>query len=234
MEQIQEEVRQTLRENVDEKTRLTGRRVFKEEVRFYGVKVSVHRIAREFFPRVEGLSKRDIFHLCEELWKSGINEEQWVSCDWSFWIKERYEPADFEVFEGWLHRYVNNWASCDALCNHTIGELVERFPEYVAKLKIWARSENRWVRRGAAVTLIIPARKGLFLDDIFEIAGILLTDPDDLVQKGYGWMLKAASQAHPDEVFAYVMGKKDSMPRTAYRYALEKMPKEWRAEAMKK
>lgn len=26
----------------------------------------------------------------------------------------------------------------------------------------------------------------------------------------------------------------DSMPRTAFRYALEKLPKAWRAEAMKK
>ena len=27
--------------------------------------------------------------------------------------------------------------------------------------------DNRWMRRGVAVILIIPARKGSFLDDIF-------------------------------------------------------------------
>ena len=108
------------------------------------------------------------------------------------------------------------------------------FPDHVKRLRQWAGLPNRWMKRGAAVSLIIPARNGLFLEDVFSIADDLLLDPDDRVQKGYGWMLKAASQAHPDEVFAYVMGKKDSMPRTAYRYALEKMPKEWRAEAMKK
>jgi hypothetical protein len=41
------------------------------------------------------------------------------------------------------------------------------------------------IRQTFAVTLIIPARKGLFLNDIIEIADILLTDSDDLVQKGY-------------------------------------------------
>ena len=47
-------------------------------------------------------------------------------------------------------------------------------------------------------------------------------------------MLKAASQAHPAEVFDYLMSRRDVMPRTAFRYALEKMPAEWRARAMKK
>jgi len=82
--------------------------------------------------------------------------------------------------------------------------------------------------------LIIPARKGLFLEDVFEIADILLLDKDDLVQKGYGWMLKAASEAHQKEVFNYVMANKSVMPRTALRYAIEKMPADLKAEAMKK
>jgi 3-methyladenine DNA glycosylase AlkD len=108
------------------------------------------------------------------------------------------------------------------------------YPEYIAKLKGWAKSNNRWVRRAAAVSLIVPARKGNFLSDIFEIADILLMDKDDLVQKGYGWMLKAASQAHQQDVFSYVMSKKAIMPRTALRYAIEKMPKELREEAMRR
>lgn len=108
------------------------------------------------------------------------------------------------------------------------------YPEHISELKKWATSSERFVKRAAAVTLIIPARKGLFLDDIFEIANILLLDKDDLVQKGYGWMLKAASEAHQQEVFDYLMSKKTVMPRTAFRYALEKMPADLRAEAMKK
>jgi 3-methyladenine DNA glycosylase AlkD len=108
------------------------------------------------------------------------------------------------------------------------------YPDFLAKLKEFAHSENRWVKRAAAVSLIIPARKGLFLKDIFEIADILLMDSDDLVQKGYGWMLKVASQAHQHEVFEYVMSKKAVTPRTALRYAIEKMPEELKKQAMQK
>ena len=138
------------------------------------------------------------------------------------------------VFERWLGAYVDNWASCDTLCNHTVGDLLEMYPEYVTELKRWATSTNRWLKRAAAVSLIIPARHGLFLTEIFEITDILLLDNDDLVQKGYGWMLKAASQAHQKEIFDYVVSKKSVMPRTALRYAIEKMPPELKARAMER
>jgi len=127
---------------------------------------------------------------------------------------------------------------CDAiqytLCNHTVGTFVMMYPEYIHELKKWVQSSERWVKRASAVTLIVPARKGLFLKDIFAIADILLLDKDDMVQKGYGWMLKVASQAYQKEVFDYVVSKKTVMPRTALRYAIEKMPQELRVEAMKK
>ena len=121
------------------------------------------------------------------------------------------------------------------------------YPDFITELKRWAKSSNRWVRRGAAVSLIVPARKGLFLNDILEIADSLLLDKDDMVQKGYGWMLKAASlsetfvkgsaeikKEHLEAVFNFVMKNRDTMPRTALRYAIEKMPAEMKAEAMKK
>ncbi len=86
-----------------------------------------------------------------------------------------------------------------------VGSFIEKFPSYIANLKTWTASDNRWVRRAAAVTFILPGRKGNFLNDIFEISDRLLTDKDDLVQKGYGWMLKEASKSHQQEVFEYVM-----------------------------
>jgi 3-methyladenine DNA glycosylase AlkD len=106
------------------------------------------------------------------------------------------------------------------------------YPDLVNGLKKWAGSENRWVKRAAAVSLIVPAKRGRFLNDVFEIADILLRDKDDMVQKGYGWMLKVASQAHQEEVFMYVMQNKAAMPRTALRYAIEKMTPEMRRMAM--
>ena len=229
------DIRRQLKSSADEKTRQSSRRFFKEKVRPYGVKSSiVGRIAKESFKSVKDRKKSEIFALCGKLWRSGYMEESFVACSWSYNIRKTFEPADFKVLERWVDKYVTNWASCDTLCNHTVGAFVEMYPEYLSGLKKWAKSGNRWVRRAAAVSLIIPARHGKFLKDIFKIADILLLDNDDMVQKGYGWMLKAASQSHQKEVFNYVVKRKAVMPRTALRYAIEKMPKALKVKALKR
>lgn len=233
MNSIIKNIRDDLKHNSEEKIRESGKRFFREKVKPYGVKTAVvKRIVQKYYKEIKDSGKENIFTLCEELWMSGYMEESFIACKWSYYIHMDYTPADFTIFEKWVNTFVSNWASCDTLCNHTMGAFIDMYPEYLDSLKTWARSNNRWVRRAAAVSLIIPAKEGRYLKDIFEIADILLTDNDDLVQKGYGWMLKAASQAHCDEVLAYVMRNKKNMPRTALRYAIEKMPPEMKKKAM--
>lgn len=228
-------IRRELEQQVDEKTRNSAQSFFKERVVCYGVKTSiVSKIASKYFLEIQRLGKQEIFSLCEELLKSDYGEEAYIAFDWAYQLRDQFEPGDFIVLENWLNKYVNNWAKCDTLCNHTIAAFMERYPQYIKNLKRWAKSQNRWLRRASAVTLIIPAKQGKFLKDIFEIADILLQDNDDMVQKGYGWMLKAASQAHQQEVFDYVMRNKETMPRTAFRYAIEKMPANLKRLAMRK
>jgi 3-methyladenine DNA glycosylase AlkD len=235
MSDIIDKLRKELILNADEKTKSSGERFFKEDVKIYGLKsADVSRISKEHFKNITDKSKSHIFSLCDELWKSGIMEESFAACNWSYNIHKQYKPSDFGTFEKWVNKYVGNWASCDTLCNHTVGAFVDMYPGYITSLKKWAHSQNRWVKRASAVSLIIPARNGKFLNDIFEIAEILLSDNDDMVQKGYGWMLKAASQAHQEEVFNFIMSRKAAMPRTSLRYAIEKMPSELKALAMAK
>jgi 3-methyladenine DNA glycosylase AlkD len=232
---ILQSIRAELSQTADEKTRLNSSRFFKEKVVLYGVKTSeVGKIASKYFAQIKNMSKAGVFALCEELLKSNYSEEAFIACEWSYRMRKVYEESDFQVFEEWISKYINDWAKCDTLCNHTVGSFLELYPHYVEKLKVWAKAENRWMKRAAAVSLIIAAKKGRFLSDIFKIADILLMDKDDLVQKGYGWMLKDASIKHCGEVFEYVMKNKQKMPRTALRYAIERMPEELKKQAMEK
>jgi len=226
-------IRNELAKNANEKDKLSGARFFKEDVSLYGVKSSVTgKIAKENFKLICNLPKEDIFKLCEELWQSSYLEESFIACNWSYNLHNKFEPADFKRFEYWVNTYISNWASCDTLCNHTVGTFIMMYPRFINQLKSWCLTKNRWTRRAAAVSLIIPARKALFADDIFEIADILLRDTDDMVQKGYGWMLKVTSQVRQKEVFDFVVERKSLMPRTALRYAIEKMPAEMKKIAM--
>ena len=235
MEDVIVRIRQELEQNADEKKRKSGESFFKEGVKLYGLTVpTVNRLARVYYKEIRQRSKQDVFALCDELWQSGYMEEALVACTWSHAVHKSYQPEDIDAFERWVSRYVTNWATCDTLCNHSVGDLIDMYPSLVHVLKTWATSDNRWMRRAAAVSLIIPAKRGRFLEDVFQIADILLLDTDDLVRKGYGWMLKEAAAAHQEDVFQYVMRNKSAMPRTSLRYAIEKMPQELKARAMEK
>jgi len=226
-------LRQELERAGDEAVRRSTSRFFREPVTSYGVKTPVVReMARRSFRELGQPGKGLVFSLCEELLGSGFLEEAVVAADWAYRVRAAYEPGDFAIFEGWVGKYVDNWAKCDTLCNHAVGSFIGQFPEHLGGLKSWAVSGNRWMRRASAVTLVLPARNGLFLDDVLAIASLLLHDGDDLVQKGYGWLLKEAGKAHPEEIFRFVMEHREDMPRTALRYAIEKMPPEWKKQAM--
>ena len=235
MDPVIEAIRQEFAAHADPDRRKSSQRFFKEEIRCYGMKTATAvTVAKKYWKKVRSREKQEIFGLCEELYRSGMMEEAFVVSQWAQMLGERFEPGDIAVFRHWIDTYITNWAACDGLCNHAVGDLVVRYPEHIEELKRWAQSDNRWMRRAAAVSLIVPAKHGEFLDEAIAIADLLLADTDDMVQKGYGWLLKEASREHTDEVFSYVMRNKRVMPRTALRYAIELMPKDLKAEAMKK
>jgi 3-methyladenine DNA glycosylase AlkD len=235
MDMIIERIQQELRALADPEIRKTSQRFFKDDITCYGIKTAgVMAIAKKYWKEVKGRPKLEIFTLCEDLYQSGYMEESFIVSNWAHALSGRYEKEDLAVFRRWIDTYITNWASCDGFCNHTMGDFIEQYPEYTEELKRWTRSENRWMRRAAAVSLIVPAKHGKFLKESLEISDLLLTDMDDMVQKGYGWLLKEASRKHTSEVFSYVMMNKRVMPRTALRYAIELMPEDLRSEAMKK
>ncbi|MCL1902635.1 MAG: DNA alkylation repair protein [Alphaproteobacteria bacterium] len=227
------EIRNKLSKLANPEIAKSNARFFKEPVKFYGMKsADVGKVAREFFPAIDKMEKSDVFDLAEKLMQSDIQEEFGIATEFVYRVRKQFDRTDFKIFDKWVKNYINNWAKCDTFCNHSVADLVEKFPELIPDVKKWSSSKNRWVRRAAAVTFILPARHGKFIDDVFEIADAMITDSDDMVQKGYGWALKAASETNPKIVYDFVVARFAKMPRTAYRYAIEKLPADMRKKAM--
>jgi len=235
MDPIIARIRQELAAQADPGIQKSSKRFFKEDITCYGMKTAtVIAMAKKYWKEVKGRPKPEIFALCEELYRSGYMEESFIVSEWAYALSGKYEREDLTVFRRWIDTYITNWASCDGFCNHTMGNFIVQYPDCIDELKHWTQSENRWMRRAASVSLIVPAMHGEFLNESIDIADLLLTDTDDMVQKGYGWLLKEASRKHTDEIFTYVMKNKRVMPRIALRYAIELMPRDLKAEAMKK
>jgi len=174
MNEILEKVRRELKEASDEKTRQAGLRYFREDVNLYGIRSkTVSEIAKANYALIRTAGKDVILALCDSLWQSGMMEESFVACVWSEKQTALFTPDDFPVLEKWVHFYVSNWASCDTLCNHTVGDFIQKYPEYIAELKKWARSENRWVKRSSRN---FPFRAGMISDTAEALFTHLFSD----------------------------------------------------------
>ncbi len=236
-DKLLKEIRWELKSNVEERYREDNQRYFKEKTSCYGVRTPiVRKIAKRYFKEIKHHNKKQIFALSEKFFENGYNEEATIAIQWVNELSRQFEKEDFNIFENWLKSYINNWGKDDDFCLHIINPLIEKHPELIDKVKSWSHSKNMWLRRASAVSFITTI--GVFyttrhnLKDIFEVAETLLHDKEDLVQKGYGWMLKSASVNNQKEVFNFVMKHKSVMPRTALRYAIEKMPPNLKKQAM--
>jgi 3-methyladenine DNA glycosylase AlkD len=234
---ILDEMRRELKRNVDPAYKKSLSRFFKEgqEVNYLGVRTPVVRkISKKYFVQVKGVGKEELFKLCERILEKGYGEEQGIAFGWVSRFHEHFEQSDFRRFSSWLERFVKNWAHCDGYCLGVLGPFIRLYPHFLPDVKRWTASKNRWFRRASAVLMIHLMQEKKYLKDAFEISDLLMMDEDDLVQKGYGWLLKEASNRYQKEVFTYVMKHKDMMPRTALRYAIEKMPERLKKRAMER
>lgn len=235
---ILNKIRLQLKNNIDQDYKNNVGRYFKEKIICYGVRTPiVRKIAKEYYQVIKSYKKNEVFDIVEKMLKNRYNEEATIAIQWLVLMEDKFSKKDFVIFTRWLNGYIDNWAKDDDFCIHIINPMIEKYPELVDKIKLWQKSKNIWVRRASAVSFI-TRRKSFYvvdhsLKDIFETAIVLFKDKEDLVQKGYGWMLKAASLYKQKEIFEFVMKYKKEMTRTALRYAIEKMPAQLRKQAMK-
>jgi len=67
------------------------------------------------------------------------------------------------------------------------------------------------------------------LDDAFAIAGRLMDDDEDLIQKAVGGVLRECGKHDPARLVAFLDDNAATMPRTALRYAIEHLEPDARA-----
>jgi len=131
-----------------------------------------------------------------------------------------FGDREFERLESWLDRIVS-WADHDALVHYLIAPMISSKPERAEIVFRWAKSPNRWLRRAACVALIRGARSKMFLPEIAKLSDLLLSDGDDMVQKGLGWLLRETAKFDAKRTVPYLMEIRRRAPRLVLRTACE-------------
>lgn len=137
-----------------------------------------------------------------------------------------------DLLEVYLRRTdrVNSWDLVDASAPDVLGRAVlAGLPADV--LVALARSDVMWERRIAIVATLPLVRAGR-LDETFALAALLEADPHDLMHKAVGWLLREAGKKDEPRLRAFLDEHAETMPRTALRYSLERLPPDVRAHHM--
>jgi 3-methyladenine DNA glycosylase AlkD len=125
----------------------------------------------------------------------------------------------------WLaQNFCANWATTDSLCGSVIAPLLLRFPALISRVTLWVNHRNMWVRRASAVSLVRLAGRGLALDEAYQVVDALASDPNDLIHKATGWLLRQAGRTDRPRLARYLRANGPALDRTTVRYAIEHFP----------
>lgn len=129
----------------------------------------------------------------------------------------------FETWLSWLRAgYVNNWDLVDVVGSR-IGTYLLDQTNPLTLLKKLAKSESLWERRSAIILTFPLIRAGRF-GEALEISDVLIDDSHDLIHKAVGWMLREIGNRDVSVLRQFLNDYAATMPRTALRYAIEKLP----------
>lgn len=165
-----------------------------------------------------------LVQVADKLFRGDILEDKIFAVFLLEKLTDQLGDREFRLFESWLTR-ISSWADHDALVHYLIAPMIVSKPERGKKVFRWAKSDNRWHRRAACVALIQGTRRRMFFGEITRLSNSLLSDQDDMVQKGLGWLLRETAKADAKRAVPYLMSIRTRAPRLVLRTACETLPR---------
>jgi len=198
---------------------------FKDEIKSHGWYTDKLRsVAVRFRRRIrEEFGLDFLLQVADRLFVGRILEEEIFAVFLLEKLPEDFGDAEFRLFESWLPR-ISSWADHDALVHDLIAPMVAARPDRTGRIFRWAKSPGRWHRRAACVALIRGTRMKMFFAEIKRLSNLLLSDDDDMVQKGLGWLPRETAKADANRTVPYLMSIRERAPRLVLRTACETLP----------
>ena len=196
----------------------TGRGEYGEGDRFFGIRMpQIRKRVREH----RSILLEDVL----ELLKSPFHEARLLAL---LVLVSKYGLAGKDQERETIYRdylthteYINNWDLVDCSAEHIVGShLLEKDR---SPLRGLAGSESLWERRIGVMSTFHFIKRGDFSETLV-LAELLLGDPQDLMHKAVGWMLREVGNRNRALEEEFLSRHYRNMPRTMLRYAIEKFP----------
>ncbi len=218
------ELRQELRNHINpEKAAFfpkffkTGPGQYGEGDQFLGITVPAQRRVAKLFV---SLSLEDL----ELLLKSPWHEERLTALlIMVHQFKRASKSRQKELYEFYLAHteHINNWDLVDTSARDIVGGYLYYHQTQLSVLDHLATSSVLWERRIAMIATYYFLMNGE-PDVTIKIAHVLLHDPEDLMHKAVGWMLREMGKRCDKQLLVdFLNANAHEMPRTMLRYAIE-------------
>lgn len=198
---------------------------FKDEIESHGwYTADLRRAMRKC--RRDILCEQDfdfLVRVADKLFSGSVLEEKIAGIFLLENLDAQFSRREFRIFEDWLDR-VSSWADHDGLAHDLIAPMLVANPAYTKAIFRWAKSKDRWHRRAACVALIRGVRKKMFFPEIVKLSNFLLSDQDDMVQKGLGWLLRETAKFDAQRTLPFLMEIRARASRLVLRTACETLP----------
>ncbi len=210
-------------------------RFFKEEIKSRGwYTAELRKVAIRFRRAIlRERSLEFLLQIANELFAGRILEEKILTVFLLEKLTDEFGDEEFRLFESWLSR-ISSWADHDALVHYLIAPMVAAKPSRSRRVFRWAKSQDRWHRRAACEAFIKGTRRKMFFSEIKRLSNLLLSDEDDMVQKGLGWLLRETAKADAKRTVPYLMSIRERVPRLVLRTACETLPANVRKKILAK
>lgn len=225
---VLQEVKNELLSLADSDTAIHSQRFFKtgkgeygEGDVFLGIRVPV---LRQLAKKHRQLALKNI----QSLLRSQYHEQRLLAV---IMLVNRYKKSDDSsaalIFSSYINntKYINNWDLVDVSAPNIIG--AHLYKKNRKLLYALCRSDNLWERRIAIISTLYFIRNSDY-NDCLKITELLMHDPQDLIHKACGWMLRETGKKSEPTLIAFLDKYAAIMPRTMLRYALEKLPEKLR------
>jgi 3-methyladenine DNA glycosylase AlkD len=198
---------------------------FKDEIKSHGWYTAKLRSAAVLCRRKiqEEFGLQFLVQVADKLFTGRVLEEKVFAVFLLEKLTKEFGDAEFRLFESWLPR-ISSWADHDGLVHYLIAPMIAAKANRAARVFRWAKSPDRWHRRAACVALIQGTRQKMFFADIKRLSNLLLSDDDDMVQKGLGWLLRETAKADAQRTVPYLTSIRERAPRLVLRTACETLP----------
>jgi len=227
------EIRRTLKAGGSVERSTKVQRFFKEPIQSRGWRTAELRRAAIQWRReiLQRSNLKFLLQTADNLFAGTVNEDKNTAVFLLENITDKLGDEEFDLLESWLPR-VSNWSDHDALVHYLIAPMMVAKPLRARNVFRWAESQNRWFRRAACVALIQGARRRMFFSEITKLSDLLLSDEDDMVQKGLGWLLRETAKADAKRTVPYLVRIRRRAKRLVLRTACETLPASTRTKIL--